>query len=91
MDQATSLLQQGPFDRATVQLLCRVLEEGWAEIAASYTGAPAQNVGRRNVADGILAYAMVGQRDPEALKLYAVTRALRLLGRAPAATQSGPA
>lgn len=81
MDPATSLLQQGPFDRATVHLLCRVLEEGWAQIRASYTGAPAQNVGRRNVADGILAYAMAGQRDPEALKLYAVTRALRLLGR----------
>ena len=38
MDQATSLLQQGPFDRATVHLLCRVLEEAWAQIATSYTG-----------------------------------------------------
>jgi len=38
VDQATSLLQQGPFDRATVHLLCRVLEEAWAQIATSYTG-----------------------------------------------------
>lgn len=81
MDPATSLLHQAPFDRVTVHLLCRILEEGWAQIRTSYTGAPAQNVGRRNVADGILAYAMAGQRDPEALRLYAVTRALRLLGR----------
>jgi hypothetical protein len=79
MDQATSLLQQGPFDRATVRLLCRVLEEGWAQISTRYTGTPAESAGRRNVADGILAYARAGQRDPEALKLYAVTRALTLL------------
>jgi hypothetical protein len=85
MDPATSLLQQAPFDRATVHLLCHVLEEGWAQIRTSYTSALAQNVGRRNIADGILAYAMAGQRDPEALKLYAVTRALRLLGGAAAA------
>jgi hypothetical protein len=78
MDPATSLLQQAPFDRATAHLLCRVLEEGWAQIRTSYTSALAQNVGRRNVADGILAYAMAGQRDP-------VTRALRLLGGAAAA------
>jgi hypothetical protein len=88
VDQATNLLQQGPFDRATAHLLCRVLEEGWAQIHTSYAGAPAQNVGRRNVADGLLAYAMAGQRDPEALKVYAVTRALRLLGRAAVAPKS---
>ena len=91
MDQATSLLQQGPFDHATVHLLCRVLEEGWAEISTSYTDASARNVGRRNVADGILAYAMAGQRDPEALKLYALTRALRLLGRAAVTAKRGAA
>jgi hypothetical protein len=40
VDPAISLLQQGPFDRATVHLLCRVLEEGWAQIHTSYTGRP---------------------------------------------------
>jgi hypothetical protein len=82
VDQATRLLQQGSVDRATAQLLCDVLEEGWAEIQTSYPTAAAQDVGRRNVADGLLAYAMAGQRDPQALKAYAVTRALRLLSRA---------
>lgn len=91
MDQATNLLQQGPFDRATVRLLCRVLEEGWADIRTRYAGTPAENVGRHNVADGILAYARAGQRDPEALKLYAVTRALRLLGPAVAHAKRGAA
>jgi hypothetical protein len=37
-----------------------------------------------NVADGIFALVKAGQRDPEALKLYAVTRALSLRGRAAA-------
>jgi hypothetical protein len=34
-----------------------------------------------NVADGIFALVKAGQCDPEALKLYAVTRALSLRGR----------
>jgi hypothetical protein len=92
LDQATSLLQQGPFDRVTVRLLCRVLEDGWAEIHTRYTrGALAENVGRHNVADGILAYARAGQRDPEALKVYAVTRALRLLGTVAGTAKGGAA
>jgi hypothetical protein len=89
MDQATNLLQQGPFDRATVHLLCRVLEEGWAQIRTSYMGAPAENVGRCNVADGILAYARAGQRDPQALKVYATARALRLLSSGRIGTRTG--
>ncbi len=80
MDQATHLIEQGPFDRATAHMLCRVLDEGWAQISTRYVGAPAEKAGRCNVADGILAYARAGQRDPEALKVYAVTRALSLLG-----------
>ena len=79
MDQATHLLRQAPFDRATAHMLCRVLDEGWAQIRAHYVGAVAEKAGRCNVADGILAYARAGQRDPEALKVYAVTRALSLL------------
>jgi hypothetical protein len=82
MDQATRLLKQAPFDHATVHLLCRVLEDGWAQIRTSYTSARAEQIGRSNVADGILAYARAGQRDPEALRVYAVTRALSLLGHA---------
>lgn len=85
MDQATRLLKQAPFDQATVHLLCRVLEDGWAQIRTSYTSTRAEKIGRSNVADGILAYARVGQRDPEALRAYAVTRALGLLGHAPVA------
>jgi hypothetical protein len=84
MDQATQLLKQGPFDRATAHMLCRVLDDGWAQIHSHYVGTLAEKAGRYNVSDGILAYARAGQRDPEALKVYAVTRALRLLG--PAAT-----
>jgi hypothetical protein len=60
-------------------MLCRVLDEGWAQIRTHYVGAVAEKAGRCNVADGILAYARAGQRDPEALKVYAVTRALSLL------------
>ena len=85
MDQATRLLKQAPFDQATVHLLCRVLEDGWAQIRNSYTSTRAEKIGRSNVADGILAYARAGQRDPEALREYAVTRALSLRGRATAA------
>ena len=84
MDHATSLLQQAPFDRATVHMLCRVLDDGWAQISTAYTGPAAEKAGRMNVADGILALAKAGQCDPEALKLYAVTRALSLRGRAAA-------
>ena len=84
MDHATSLLQQAPFDRATVHMLCRVLDDGWAQISTAYTGPAAEKAGRMNVADGILALAKAGQCDPEALKLYAVTRALSLRGRASA-------
>jgi hypothetical protein len=91
MDQAVRLLKQAPFDRATVNLLCRVLEEGWAQIHTSYADPPAEKVGRCNVADGILAYARAGQRDPEALKVYAVTRALWLLGPTAVATRKGAA
>ena len=79
MDQAARLLKQAPFDSATVRLLCCVLEDGWAQIRTSYTSPRAEEIGRCNVADGILAYARAGQRDPEALKIYAVTRALSLL------------
>jgi len=84
MDHATSLLQQAPFDRATVHMLCHVLEDGWAQISTAYSGPAAEKAGRMNVADGILALAKAGQCDPEALKLYAVTRALSLRGRASA-------
>jgi hypothetical protein len=80
MDQATYLVRQAPFDRATAHMLCRVLDEGWAQIRTHYVGASAEKAGRCNVADGILAYARAGQRDPEALRVYAVTRALSLLG-----------
>jgi hypothetical protein len=89
MDQATHLLNQAPFDRATAHMLCRVLDEGWAQIRTRYVGALAEKAGRCNVADGILAYARAGQRDPEALKAYAVTRALSLLG--PPAPKRGAA
>ena len=89
MDQATHLLTQAPFDRATAHMLCRVLDEGWAQIRTHYVGALAEKAGRCNVADGILAYARAGQRDPEALKIYAVTRALSLLG--PPARKRGAA
>jgi hypothetical protein len=82
MDQAVRLLKQAPFDPATVHLLCCVLEDGWEQIRSSYTSTRAEKIGRSNVADGILAYARAGQRDPEALKAYAVTRALSLLGPA---------
>jgi hypothetical protein len=82
MDQATRLLKQAPFDQATVHLLCRVLEDGRAQIRTSCTSTRGEKIGRSNVADGILAYARAGQRDPEALRVYAVTRALSLLDHA---------
>ena len=82
MDRATSLLRQAPLDRATVHMLCSVLEDGWAQISTAYTGPAAEKAGRMNVADGIFALVKAGQCDPEALKLYSVTRALSLRGRA---------
>jgi hypothetical protein len=33
IDQAASLLLHAPFDRSTANMLCLVLEDGWAEIA----------------------------------------------------------
>ena len=80
MDQATHLLRQASFDRATVHMLCRVLDEGWEQIRAHCVGALLEKAGRCNIAYGILAYAKAGQRDPKALRVYAVTRALSLLG-----------
>jgi hypothetical protein len=63
MDQAARLLKQAPFDSATVHLLCCVLEDGWAQIRASYASARAEEIGRCNVADGILAYARAGRKE----------------------------
>jgi len=85
MDQATSLLHQAPLDRPTAHMLCRVLEDGWALIRGDFAGAVAEKTGRMNLADGILALANAGQRDPEVLRTYAVTRALSL--RSPASVK----
>ena len=80
MDQATSLLLHAPFDRSTAAMLCRVLEDGWAEIVI---GCKRRRVpdkaGRMNLGDGILALAKAGQRNPAVLKFYAVSRARALL------------
>jgi hypothetical protein len=85
MDQATSLLRHAPFDRSTVGMLCRVLEDGWVEIAIKCKRRRVPDkAGRMNLADGILALARAGQRNPEVLKFYAVSRARALLD--PAAT-----
>ena len=80
MDQVASLLQQAPLDRPTVHMLCRVLEDGWALIRPDFDGSRAEKVGRMNLADGILALAEAGHRDPEVLKMYAVTRVRNLRG-----------
>jgi hypothetical protein len=80
MDEATSLLQQGRFNRRTVDMLCSVLEDGWAEVSVRFKGRAAEKAGRMNIADGILRLAKAGQRDPKLLKLYAVSRAHALLG-----------
>ena len=56
-------------------MLCRVLEDGLALIRPDFAGSRAEKVGRMNLADGILVLAKVGHRDPEVLKMYAVTRA----------------
>ena len=82
MDHATILLQQAPFDRSTVVMLRRVLEEAWLLIGSRFKGPLAEKVGRMNIADGILALAKAGQRDPDVLKFYAVSRARNLLGPA---------
>ena len=79
MDPATRLLEQVPFDRVTSHMLRRVLEEGWALLQPRLGGRSTERAARLNVADGILAMAKAGHRDPEALKLYAVSRALTLL------------
>jgi hypothetical protein len=79
MAQATSLLQQAPFDRATVQMLCSALEDGWALMATRCTSPRAEKFGRLNLADGILALAQMGERDPAVLRAYAVGRALTLI------------
>jgi hypothetical protein len=79
MDPATSFLQQAPFDRATAQMLCRVLEESWTSLQPRLGGRSTDRAARLNVADAIFAMAKAGNRDPEALKLYAVSRALTLL------------
>jgi hypothetical protein len=83
MDQATSLLWHAHFDRNTVAMLCHVLENAWAEIEIRCRGRRVSDkTGRMNLADAILALAKAGQRDPDALKLYAVSRAHALLGPA---------
>ena len=80
MDQATSLLHQAPFDHRTIAMLCRVLEDGWVEIGVRFVGRAAEKAGRMNIADGILGLAKRGQRDPQILKRYAISRADALLG-----------
>jgi hypothetical protein len=79
--QAKRLLQQAPFDQPTVQMLCRVLDEGWTSIATGLDGATEIAV-RKNLADAILAMARAGHRDPIVLRLHAVSRARALLGHA---------
>jgi hypothetical protein len=79
--QAKRLLQQAPFDQPTVQMLCRVLDEGWTSIATGLDGATEIAV-RKNLADAILAMAMAGHRDPIVLRQHAVSRARALLGHA---------
>src|SRR5262249_16056478 len=71
--------------RHALPRLCRVLEDGWAEIALGCKRRRVPDkVGRMNLADAILALAKAAQRNPEVLKFYAVSGALVLLG--PAAT-----
>ena len=78
--QAKRLLQQAPFDQPTVQMLCRVLDEGWTSIATGLDGATEIAV-RKNLADAILAMA----RLVIAIRLSCgnmQSRALALLGHA---------
>jgi hypothetical protein len=77
--QARRLLQQAPFDGPTVQMLCQVLDEGWASIDARLDAATESAV-RKNLADAILAMARAGHRNPLVLRQHAVSRARALLG-----------
>ena len=79
--QAKRLLEQAPFDRPTVQMLCQVLDEGWMSIASGLDGATETAV-RKNLADAILAMARAGHRDPAVLRLHAVSRARAILASA---------
>jgi hypothetical protein len=79
--QARRLLQQAPFDRPTVHMLCRVLDQGWASIGTGL-GAASETAVRKNLADAILAMARAGHRDPIVLREHAVSRARALLGSA---------
>ena len=79
--QAKRLLEQAPFDRPTVLMLCQVLDEGWTSIAPGLGGA-AESAVRKNLADAILAMARTGHRDPTVLRQHAVSRARALLGGA---------
>ena len=65
MDRATSLLRQAPFDRPTVLMLCLALEDAWLSVRPEFADRKGENAGRMNVADGILALARAGQRDPQ--------------------------
>jgi hypothetical protein len=86
MDQAANFLWNAPFDRSTDTMLCRVLEDGWAEIVVRCKSRHVSDkAGRMNLADAILALAKAGQRNPDVLKFYAVSRAHALLG--PTATR----
>jgi hypothetical protein len=60
-------------------MLRRVLEEGRTLPQPRLGGRSTERAARLNVADAIFAMAMAGNRDPEALKHYAVSRALTLL------------
>jgi hypothetical protein len=81
MDPATSFLQQAPFDRATAHMLCRVLDDGWSSLQPHLDGRATDRAARLNIADAIFALAKTGERNPEVLRLYAVSRALALLGQ----------
>jgi len=81
MDPATSFLQQAPFDRSTAHMLCRVLDEGWASLRPHLGGRATDRAARLNIADAIFALAKTGERDPEVLRHYAVSRAVALLGQ----------
>ena len=76
--QAKRLLELAPFDQTTVLMLCQALDEGWTSIATELDGV-AESAVRKNLADGILAMARAGHRDPIFLRLHAVSRARALL------------
>jgi DNA transposition AAA+ family ATPase len=50
------------------------------EVSVRFVGRAAEKAGRMNIADGILGLTKTGQRDPQILKRYAVSRAHALLG-----------